>query len=217
MGIDLLGIVAQYPTTWITMDILVFFCPNLFVLFSSHSNERLFLRDFVACSAGTSGGRLARWLQPDSFVDPSKCEVLYSKEEMRCGWPAIVTIITRDQYGDVVHVPDLKVNPIAPSRMIFNSRLNMNEWNSLLAIVFSKRKYTQTHEIGLRLIKYASRGCITCEGWYTWILKLRWGSRRYNTDKIIKIQSYNTHIKHFSLWKTYKKKKTKKRDNCLCI
>ena len=79
------------------------------VIFSCHSNERLFLRDFVSCSAGTSGGRLARWLQPDSFVDPSQCEALYSREEMRCGWPAIVTVLTRDQYGEVVHVPGLKV------------------------------------------------------------------------------------------------------------
>lgn len=28
---------------------------------------------------------------------------------MRCGWPAIVTVLTRDQYGEVVHVPGLKV------------------------------------------------------------------------------------------------------------
>lgn len=77
--------------------------------YSCHSNERLFLRDFVSCSAGTSGGRLARWLQPDSFVDPSQCEALYSREEMRCGWPAIVTVLTRDQYGEVVHVSGLKV------------------------------------------------------------------------------------------------------------
>ncbi|XP_046604041.1 E3 ubiquitin-protein ligase MYCBP2 isoform X2 [Neodiprion virginianus] len=77
--------------------------------FSCHSNERLFLRDFVSCSAGTSGGRLARWLQPDSFVDPAKCEALYSRDEMRCGWPAIVTVLTRDQYGEVVHVSGLKI------------------------------------------------------------------------------------------------------------
>nr|CAD7453704.1 unnamed protein product [Timema tahoe] len=28
---------------------------------------------------------------------------------MRCGWPAIVTVLTRDQYGDLVHVPSLKI------------------------------------------------------------------------------------------------------------
>lgn len=76
---------------------------------SGHSNERLFLRDFVSCTAGSSGGRLARWLQPDSFVDPSKCEALYSKDDMKCGCPAIITVHTRDQYGDIVHVPNLKV------------------------------------------------------------------------------------------------------------
>ncbi|KAB7503617.1 E3 ubiquitin-protein ligase MYCBP2 [Armadillidium nasatum] len=43
--------------------------------FSCHSNERLFLRDFVSCNGGTSGGRLARWLQPDSYVDVRACEV----------------------------------------------------------------------------------------------------------------------------------------------
>ncbi|XP_031781072.1 E3 ubiquitin-protein ligase MYCBP2 isoform X6 [Nasonia vitripennis] len=77
--------------------------------FSCHSNERLFLRDFVSCTSGTSGGRLARWLQPDSFIDPSKCEIVYASEEMRYGWPAVVTLVTRDQYGEIVHVPGLKI------------------------------------------------------------------------------------------------------------
>lgn len=72
-------------------------------------NERLFLRDFVNCVAGTSGGRLAQWLQPASRVDPSKCQVLYNRDELRCGWPAIVTVLTRDQYGDLVHVNNMKV------------------------------------------------------------------------------------------------------------
>ena len=63
----------------------------------------------MSCTPGTSGARLARWLQPDSFVDPSKCEVVYTRDEMRYGWPAVVTLITRDQYGDIVHVPNLKV------------------------------------------------------------------------------------------------------------
>ena len=45
--------------------------------FSFNSNERLFLRNFVTCTPGTSGGRLARWLQPESFVDVDQCEVLF--------------------------------------------------------------------------------------------------------------------------------------------
>lgn len=77
--------------------------------FSIHSNERLFLRDFVNCIAGSSGGRLAQWLQPGSRVDPSKCEVLYSQEELCCGWPATITVLTRDQYSDVVNVANMKV------------------------------------------------------------------------------------------------------------
>ncbi|KAK6627348.1 hypothetical protein RUM44_009825 [Polyplax serrata] len=55
------------------------------------------------------GGRLARWLQPDPYADPSKCEVIYCREDMRCGWPTIVTVLTKDQYSDIVHVPNLKI------------------------------------------------------------------------------------------------------------
>ncbi|XP_024084698.1 E3 ubiquitin-protein ligase MYCBP2 isoform X3 [Cimex lectularius] len=77
--------------------------------YSCHSNERLFLRDFVQCAPGTSGGRLSRWLQPESYVDPGRSELLYSREDMRCGWPALLTVLTKDQYGDVVHVPSLKI------------------------------------------------------------------------------------------------------------
>ncbi|XP_064637403.1 E3 ubiquitin-protein ligase MYCBP2-like isoform X3 [Lineus longissimus] len=77
--------------------------------FSWQSNERAFLKDFVACTPGTSGGRLARWLQPDSYLDPKQCDIVYSKEELRCSWPAVITVITKDQYGQVVMVPNLKV------------------------------------------------------------------------------------------------------------
>jgi hypothetical protein len=50
-----------------------------------------------------------RWLQPDSYLDPSHCELMYSKEDLRCGWPALITVLTKDQYGQLVHVPNLKV------------------------------------------------------------------------------------------------------------
>ncbi|XP_023247966.1 E3 ubiquitin-protein ligase highwire [Copidosoma floridanum] len=74
-----------------------------------NSNERLFLRDFVLCTPGTSGGRLARWLQPESYVDPSKCEILCARDELRSGLPTIVTLVLRDQYGELVHAPNLKI------------------------------------------------------------------------------------------------------------
>ena len=29
--------------------------------------------------------------------------------EPRCSWPSIITVVTRDQYGEVVHVPNMRV------------------------------------------------------------------------------------------------------------
>ena len=101
--------------------------------FSYNSNERLFLRQFVNCTPGTPGGRLARWLQvnilfekiifyfemtiiffaklqPESFIDVDQCEVHINSDDLKCNWPTIINITTHDQYGDVVQVPDLKVS-----------------------------------------------------------------------------------------------------------
>ena len=52
--------------------------------FSFNSNERLFLRNFVNCTPGTSGGRLARWLQPESFIDVDQCEVHINSDDLKC-------------------------------------------------------------------------------------------------------------------------------------
>ncbi|GAB6023050.1 hypothetical protein CHUAL_007142 [Chamberlinius hualienensis] len=76
--------------------------------YNCFSNERSFLKDFVAASPGTSGGRLARWLQPDSYVEPKHCEISF-RDELRCGWTTIITVSTKDQYKDVVLAPNLKV------------------------------------------------------------------------------------------------------------
>ncbi|XP_035827428.1 E3 ubiquitin-protein ligase MYCBP2 isoform X3 [Aplysia californica] len=73
------------------------------------SNEHSFLKDFVSCAQGTSGGRLARWLQPDSYLDPKQCEIECSREDLKCSWPAMVTVYTKDQYGNLVNVPNLKM------------------------------------------------------------------------------------------------------------
>ncbi|XP_026561082.1 E3 ubiquitin-protein ligase MYCBP2 isoform X5 [Pseudonaja textilis] len=73
------------------------------------SNEQSFLEDFISCVPGSSGGRLARWLQPDSYADPQKTSLILNKDDIRCGWPTIVTVQTKDQYGEVVHVPNMKV------------------------------------------------------------------------------------------------------------
>lgn len=79
------------------------------LFFRGNSNERQFLRDFVGAVPGSSGERLACWLQPDSRLDPNKCELKAISEPVRFGWPTQLTVITRDQYGDIVYVPNLKV------------------------------------------------------------------------------------------------------------
>lgn len=56
------------------------------------------------------GGFLCcRWLQPDSYADPQKTSLILNKDDIRCGWPTVITVQTKDQYGDVVHVPNMKV------------------------------------------------------------------------------------------------------------
>ncbi|KAJ8404609.1 hypothetical protein AAFF_G00334720 [Aldrovandia affinis] len=73
------------------------------------TNEHSFLEDFITCLQTSSGGRLARWLQPDSYADPQKTSLILNKDDIRCGWPTTVVVQTKDQYGDVVHVPNMKV------------------------------------------------------------------------------------------------------------
>ena len=80
-----------------------------YIPFSCQSHERLFLKDYVQCSPGTAGGRLAAWLQPESYISTENCGVLFRPEELRCSWPAIITVVTRDQYGATAHVPNMKV------------------------------------------------------------------------------------------------------------
>jgi hypothetical protein len=75
------------------------------------ANEKPFLKDFVNCTPGTPGGRLAKWLQPESFVDPSKCTV-QAVEKATCGSAALITITMKDQYNEVVNVPGLKVQVV---------------------------------------------------------------------------------------------------------
>lgn len=83
------------------------FC--LLIHYRGNSNERQFLKDFVGAAPGSSGARLAMWLQPESRLDPNKCELKPINEPVRYGWPTHLTVITRDQYGDPVYVPNLKV------------------------------------------------------------------------------------------------------------
>ncbi|XP_011290756.1 E3 ubiquitin-protein ligase highwire [Musca domestica] len=75
----------------------------------SQSNERQFLKDFISGAPGSSGARLAAWLQPEPRLDPNKCELNTITEPLRYGWPTPITVTIRDQYGDAIVVPELKV------------------------------------------------------------------------------------------------------------
>lgn len=96
-----------------------------FFVYSVDGNENRFLREFVGCVPHSAGCRLARWLQPESVVEPDSCELSLSTAEVRCGWPAKLTVRTRDQYGNLVQSTGLKV-----SKLIRNSAEIVNTSNS---------------------------------------------------------------------------------------
>ncbi|EDO64470.1 AGAP011177-PA, partial [Anopheles gambiae str. PEST] len=71
-----------------------------------------FLRDFIYVAAGSPGARLAAWLQPESRLDPSRCEIKIISPQtppLRAGWPSHFRLETRDQYGEEIFVPGIKV------------------------------------------------------------------------------------------------------------
>nr|XP_026691648.1 E3 ubiquitin-protein ligase MYCBP2 [Ciona intestinalis] len=100
---------------------------------SEGSKERTFLLDFVSATPETSGGRLARWLQPDSYVDPSNCLLRLNTKTLIHTLPTSITIITRDQYGKSVHVPTLKVELSARPHSAANMHANVGVIGPLYA------------------------------------------------------------------------------------
>lgn len=75
----------------------------------SVSTERQFLSDFVVANEKSAGGRLARWLSPAPFVEPEKCELKPPTTPARPSTRLTLPVIVRDQYGDAVMSPALKV------------------------------------------------------------------------------------------------------------
>lgn len=70
-----------------------------------------------------------RWLQPDSYADPQKTSLILNKDDIRCGWPTTVVVQTKDQYGDVVHVPNMKVGLLcAKKNCILPFYLSLSEF-----------------------------------------------------------------------------------------
>lgn len=57
----------------------------------------------------SAGGRLASWIQPESRLDPNKCELKLFQDPIQSGWPSKLVIETRDQYGEIVYVPNIKI------------------------------------------------------------------------------------------------------------
>ncbi|XP_055618511.1 E3 ubiquitin-protein ligase highwire isoform X2 [Toxorhynchites rutilus septentrionalis] len=103
---------------------------------TEQSYEKQFLKDFIYVAAGSPGARLAAWLQPESRLDPNKCEIKMSQEPLRCGWPSHFIIETRDQYGDEIFVPGIKIEVKAclGSNLISesNRKLHMKSRNDSL-------------------------------------------------------------------------------------
>ncbi|XP_022651457.1 E3 ubiquitin-protein ligase rpm-1-like isoform X3 [Varroa destructor] len=75
--------------------------------------EKAFLKEFISTKPASSGAKLAMYLQPESFVDPLKCELLYNREELQRGITSSVTVIVKDQYSKLCTVPNLKVEIFA--------------------------------------------------------------------------------------------------------
>uniref|UniRef100_A0A1S4H5Z6 RCR-type E3 ubiquitin transferase n=1 Tax=Anopheles gambiae TaxID=7165 RepID=A0A1S4H5Z6_ANOGA len=81
--------------------------------------EKQFLRDFIYVAAGSPGARLAAWLQPESRLDPSRCEIKIISPQtppLRAGWPSHFRLETRDQYGEEIFVPGIKIEVKASLR-----------------------------------------------------------------------------------------------------
>lgn len=54
-----------------------------------------------------------RWLQPESFVDPQKCDLVFNKEELQCGNSSSISVLVKDQYGKICSVSNVKVEIFA--------------------------------------------------------------------------------------------------------
>lgn len=87
---------------------LIFYFP-IFLSSSEQSHEKQFLKDFVFVNPDSAGGRLASWIQPESRLDPNRCELKLFQDPIQSGWPSKLVIETRDQYGEIVYVPNIKI------------------------------------------------------------------------------------------------------------
>ena len=51
-----------------------------------------------------------RWLQPESYIDHNKCDLIVSPEKLTSSWPTTLTLHTKDQYGSLAFAPNVTVS-----------------------------------------------------------------------------------------------------------
>lgn len=75
----------------------------------------------------SAGGRLASWIQPESRLDPNRCELKLFQDPIQSGWPSKLVIETRDQYGEIVYVPNIKIQLKVALSSNFSSEKRYNK------------------------------------------------------------------------------------------
>ncbi|XP_028966426.1 E3 ubiquitin-protein ligase MYCBP2 [Galendromus occidentalis] len=108
-------------------------CPNIDEALSGNiptqadCSEKKFLKDFISAEPGTAGSKLVMWLQPESFVDPQKCELVFNKEELQSGSSSAINVVVKDQYGKTCSVSNVKVEIFAVLLGCGPSTVQMNQ------------------------------------------------------------------------------------------
>ena len=70
------------------------------------------IADFVHIEDDGDGNKTEESVRVQPMASNNKGTVSSTvvSDGLRAGWPTILTLLTRDQYGRLVHVPNLKVN-----------------------------------------------------------------------------------------------------------
>ncbi|ULT86357.1 hypothetical protein L3Y34_006204 [Caenorhabditis briggsae] len=75
----------------------------------AQSPDLQFLREFLSGHTSTSAGFLAKWLPTGPVVDPSKCQLSLSHDDLIVGKSVTLKLSCRDQYDREVDCPKLQV------------------------------------------------------------------------------------------------------------
>uniref|UniRef100_A0A1I7UJB5 DOC domain-containing protein n=1 Tax=Caenorhabditis tropicalis TaxID=1561998 RepID=A0A1I7UJB5_9PELO len=106
----------------------------------AQSADLQFLREFLSGNISSSAGFLAKWLPTGPVVDPSKCQLTLSHDELIVGKAVTLKLSCRDQYNREVDCPKLQVEGFAslghrnPESTITNELLHIGNLPSSLLI-----------------------------------------------------------------------------------